>query len=226
MTLKNYFKMNYIVCFILCISGFISQAEVCEIQIKQKVLNLHYPQKTTADRPTVTFNLNGDTLITTFEVISKQINANPTLKVDEYPFMFDVAELFLSVDNPVLEKSDHYPYYEFEISPYGNSFEVLIPGHGKRNINNIQIGAKYEAHIEKFMDNKKNMLFKWTAKIEIPLEKLKWNRKSKSLYGNAYVISGVKPNKNYWSLFLPNMAKPNFHQPKYFSPIFESTCTH
>ena len=80
------------------------------------------PQNPSSPVPvTVTFAREGDSLIVHFKVTTAAIFAKPQLARDQYPYEFDVVELF--VRNA---KSNDPTYYEFELSPYDQALQVNV----------------------------------------------------------------------------------------------------
>ncbi len=183
------------------------QAAPCVLPQQKQVLQLSYPAQSPLRQPVdVQFELNGDVLSIFFEVRSSAINAKPTLGPGEYPFQHDVVELFISAGG----RGSPMPYYEIELSPYDQIFEVRIDDLKKPFINNIDMGIEHEV---------KRTPTGWTAQMSIPLEGLNWNGDPASIIGNAYAIQGRAPSRSYWSLSLPHQLKPNFHQPQFFKPL-------
>ena len=60
----------------------------------------------------------------------------------------------------------------------------------------------------------------WRARLIIPLQNLNWDQDPASIIGNAYAILGKSPQRKFYSLYLPLLKKPNFHQPQFFQSIF------
>lgn len=147
--------------------------------------------------------LNGSFLKISFEVTADEINSKPKFTPKDYPFQFDVVELFLSVGDDV------YPYYEFEISPHDQTFVVRIDT-AKKFINNAKVEWTHSAQLT---------AQGWTAEMTIDLAKLGWSGDIAKVKGNVYAITGKSPNRHFWSLSLPKMKKANFHSPQYFLPL-------
>lgn len=170
-------------------------------------LNLTYPAISTLKNPVdVRFELDGNTLRAHFRVRVKTINAKPDLGPKEYPYQRDVVELFISVSG----KANGTPYYEFELSPLDQTFEVRIDDLKKPFVDNIKMGIDHEA--VRTADG-------WNGRIDIPLRNLGWDGDPAKIIGNAYAIQGIKPNRSYWTLSIPPQAKPNFHKPEFFKPL-------
>lgn len=60
--------------------------------------------------------LENETLNVRFVVSAPTLNAKPALGPNEYPYQFDVVELFVSFSD------SGFPYFEFEVSPYNQTF--------------------------------------------------------------------------------------------------------
>lgn len=171
-------------------------------------LHLSYPALQNIVSPVqVNFELQGDTLHAHFEVTASEINAKENLAPNEYPYQFDVVELFVSVEGM---QSTHLPYYEFEVSPFNQELQVKIIDLKKPFQNGVQTG---------FQHSTQRTPTGWNADLFIPLENLGWNGDASQVIGNAYAILGKSPHRMYWSRSLPVQQKPNFHQPAFFQPF-------
>lgn len=184
----------------------------CQPQPTKKQLTLTYPQKSSLSvAPLVTYELEQNKLHVRFDVAMDptHINAKKKLAAGEYPYQFDVVELFLRVQE---HEGDVFSYYEFELSPYNENFQVQIDSNAgkKKFTNNINAGIETAAAIT---ENG------WVGELRIPLENLKWNGRPESLIGNAFAVLGKGPSRSYWSASLPPQKKPNFHLPEYFRPL-------
>jgi hypothetical protein len=65
-------------------------------------------------------SLADDALIARFSVSTPSLNAKKVLAQGEYPYQYDVVELFVTFSD------SGFPYYEFEVSPYNQTFQVRI----------------------------------------------------------------------------------------------------
>jgi hypothetical protein len=120
--------------------------------------------------------------------------------------MFDVVELFVTFSE------SGYPYYEFEVSPYNQTFQVKIPDKGQPFQEGVDLGLVSTATIRPGG---------WNAELKIPLKPLGWNGEPKKIRGNFYSILGRSSTRSYWSKFLLKAKKPNFHQPQFFQPLLQ-----
>lgn len=154
----------------------------------------------------VRISLEGDTLLAEFEVRTAEINAKKVLEKNEYPYQYDVVELFVSVTGA---NAKNLPYYEFELSPYDQTFQVIIKDPKKPFIEGVDLGLQHSV---------KRTTLGWTGEMRIPLKKLGWQGDPRTLTGNAYAILGKSP-RSFWSLFLPKQDKPRFHKPEFFKPL-------
>ncbi len=205
---------KFLIAFILLLTaGFstrVRASESCQTLSAEVPLHLTYPAQSGLMNPVdVRFEISGNLLKAHFNVRAAIINAKDVLGPNEYPYQHDVVEIFLSVAGP---ESDHLPYYEFEVSPLGQTFQVEILNLKKPFINNVATGLQHVT--AKTSEG-------WSADLIIPLANLKWDGQTSHIIGNAYAIQGVSPARSFWSLFLPPQLKPNFHQPQYFKPFFK-----
>jgi hypothetical protein len=149
-------------------------------------------------------SLADDMLIARFSVLAPSLDAKKVLAQGEYPYQFDVVELFVTFSEA------GFPYFEFEVSPFNQTFQVRIPGGGKPFQEGVDLGLVSSAT---------SVPGGWTAELKIPLKPLGWDGDPKKIRGNFYSILG-KP-QSFWSSFLPKARKANFHQPKFFQPLLQ-----
>lgn len=151
------------------------------------------------------FSVIQDYLYVKFDVGNKKINAKRELGADERPYDYDVVEVFVSVNG-----EDRLPYYEFELTPLNQTWEVRVD-HPKRPFaEGLKLGFQAKATMTKNG---------WQAEMWIPLKALGWDGDVKKVYGNAFAIQGFGKKRSFWSLFLPPANKARFHQPEYFKPL-------
>lgn len=198
--------------FLFCVSALAETSPTTTpatpTQAPIQTLTLAYPDHSTLNSPvTVQLSLEGKTLWADFTVKTPEIYAKPLLGPKEYPYQKDVVEVFVSVAGM---DSEHLPYYEFELSPYDQTFEVKINDPHKRFIEGVHMGLLHSV---------KRSSMGWTARMGIPLANLHWDGNPAKIIGNAYSVLGQSPERSYWSLFLPREAKPNFHRPEFFQPL-------
>ena len=148
-------------------------------------------------------SLADDALVASFSVTSPLMNARKVLTPGEHPYQFDVVELFVTFSD------SGFPYFEFEVSPYNQTFQVKIVS-AKEHHEGIDLGLTSTAQIAKGG---------WTAEMKIPLKSLGWDGNPANVRGNLYSILGIAKKRSYWSVFLPKAAKVNFHQPQYFKAL-------
>ena len=148
-------------------------------------------------------SLADDALIVRFSVLASSLNAKKVLTAGEYPYQFDVVELFVTFSD------GGFPYYEFEVSPYNQTFQVRIAS-AKQHQEGVDLGSTSTATM---------VTGGWNAELAIPLKPLGWDGDPSKLRGNFYSILGQGRQRSYWSAFLPKAAKANFHQPQYFKPL-------
>jgi hypothetical protein len=144
-----------------------------------------------------------DMLTTRFAITAPTLNAKQVLDATQYPYNFDVVELFVTFSE------GGFPYYEFEVSPYNQTFQVKILG-ARQHQEGVDLGLVSTATISQGG---------WTAELKIPLKQLGWDGDAGKIRGNLYSVLGPGQRRSYWSVFLPKTEKPNFHQPQYFKPL-------
>jgi hypothetical protein len=155
----------------------------------------------------VAFAIEGDSLLARFKVSATDIYAKRELARDEYPYEFDVVELFIRNAS-----SADPTYYEFEVSPYNQSLQVNVVEPRRQYHFGVKNGFTHEARI---------VAGGWEAEMRIPLATLGWNgTEPLRLIGNAYAALGANERRVYWSLFELPPGKPDFHVPSAFRPLF------
>ena len=174
-----------------------SNARACE-------LSLVTPATSVLKRPVqARISVADDILIAGFAVTSSSINAKKVLAPNQHPYEFDVVELFLTFSD------GGFPYFEFEVSPYNQAFQVKI-ANAREHHEGVELGLTSTAAIIK--DG-------WSAELRIPLKPLGWDGDPGKIRGNLYSVLGPARSRSYWSAFLPRAAKANFHQPQYFKAL-------
>jgi hypothetical protein len=177
-------------------------------------LGVVYPAKATLQNPVQmkadVVNVAGIRYLRAqFLVHTPNIYARRELGPGQYPYMFDVVELF------VADSADAVPYSEFELSPYGQTFQVRIVA-GQPFQNGVDLGLKSSVQI---------MASGWSGEILVPIDPA---IDPSTIVGNAYGVFGQAPRRSFWSAFPmagPDshgiLPKPDFHQPKYFAPLMK-----
>jgi hypothetical protein len=170
-------------------------------------LSLVAPMKSVLKKPVqVSVSLADDSLIASYSVSAPSLNARKTLGPRQHPYMFDVVELF------VTSSETGFPYYEFEVSPYNQTFQVKIVSHTQPFQEGVDLGLVSAANI---------LARGWTAELKIPLKPLGWDGDPKKIRGNLYSILERAPKRSFWSSFLPRATKANFHQPQFFQQLLQ-----
>jgi hypothetical protein len=100
--------------FVIAILLSCSQAIACELSLVTPARSLP-TNGVQADAKRV-----DDTLTVHFSVSAPLLNAKKVLAPGEYPYQFDVVELFVTFSD------SGFPYFEFEVSPYNQTFQVRI----------------------------------------------------------------------------------------------------
>lgn len=179
----------------------------------KKELHLVNPKKSKLKNPVeVQWNIDKNDLIVHFDVNTPVQHEKKNFVEGDYPFNYDVVEVFVAVNDP---KDKEFSYYEFEITPNKQRFDVKVnvSADGKKTSEyNIEVGAEATA-----VRTGKN----WSGSFSIPLKSLGWNGDLSRVRGNFYAIIGKKPTRSYWSTFLPQQDKAQFHLPEHFKPLFE-----
>jgi hypothetical protein len=170
-------------------------------------LSLVAPAKSVLKNPVrVRASLAGDALTASYSVSAPSLNAKKILGPQQFPYMFDVVELFVTFSET------GFPYYEFEVSPYNQTFQVRIISHTQPFQEGIDLGLVSAAKI---------VPGGWTAELKIPLKPLGWDGDPGKIRGNFYSILERAPKRSFWSSFLPKAKKANFHQPQFFQPLLQ-----
>lgn len=155
----------------------------------------------------VQFAFNNGIFEAKFDVKEHKTFVNPAFPRDESVWGlwdWDVVEVFLRAN-----ASD--TYYEFQLSPLGQFFELEIFEPRKKMNNKFRSDFSHQSTI--------TAAGAWSAIFRVPLKKIGWDEKPESIVGNAFAVLGEKP-RTYWSAFLPRQAKPDFHLPEFFRPFF------
>jgi hypothetical protein len=169
-------------------------------------LSLVAPAKSALKKPVqAKASLADNTLSVRYSVTAPSLNARKVLGPRQYPYMFDVVELFVTFS------ATGFPYFEFEVSPYNQTFQVKIVSLTEPFQEGIDLGLVSEATLRPGG---------WTADLRIPLKALGWDGDPGTIRGNFYSILEHAP-RSYWSSFLPRAKKPNFHQPQFFQPLLQ-----
>ena len=150
-------------------------------------------------------SLSDDALIARFSVSTPSLNAKKVLAAGEYPYQFDVVELFVTFSD------GGFPYYEFEVSPYNQTFQVRIVS-AKQHQEGVDLGSTSTAAV---------VTGGWNVELKLPLKPLGWDGDPKKIRGNFYSILERPPKRSFWGSFLPKAAKANFHQPQFFQALLQ-----
>jgi hypothetical protein len=168
-------------------------------------LSLVAPATSALKKPVqVRASLAGDTLTAGYSVSAPSLNARKVLGPQQHPFMFDVVELFVTFSET------GFPYYEFEVSPFNQAFQVRIVSRTQPFQEGVDLGLVSTTAI---------VPGGWTAELRIPLKPLGWDGDPGKIRGNFYSVLGRAPKRSFWSAFLPSAKKANFHQPQFFQPL-------
>ena len=169
-------------------------------------LSLVAPAKSALEKPVqAKASLADDILAVSYSVTAPSLNAIKTLGPRQYPYMFDVVELFVTFSET------GFPYFEFEVSPYNQTFQVKIVSLTEPFQEGLDLGLVSEATLRPGG---------WTADLKIPLKALGWDGDPGTIRGNFFAILERAP-RSYWSSFLPRAKTANFHQPRFFQPLLQ-----
>ena len=170
-------------------------------------LSLVAPAKSVLKNPIqVKASLADGVMTAGYSVTAPSLNATKVLGRGQYPYMFDVVELFVTFSET------GYPYFEFEVSPYNQNFQVRILTHAQHQ-EGVDLGLVSTAIIRPGSG--------WNAELKIPLKPLGWDGDPKKIRGNFYSILGRGSTRSYWSTFLPRAKKADFHQPQFFRTLLQ-----
>jgi hypothetical protein len=138
--------------------------------------------------------------------VADHIFGKAQLAAGEFPWQFDVVEIFVSVAGA----QANVPYYEFELSALNQTLALKIvdPKHLPKTAS--QFGVVHS--IEPVAGG-------WIGTLEIPLRNLGWTGNPQTIVGNAFAVLGEGRQRAYWSLFLPRQMHPSFHHPENFRAI-------
>src|ERR1700722_13867132 len=123
-------------------------------------LSLVAPAKSVLKKPVqVKAALADDILTVSYSVTTPTLNAKKVLGPKQHPYMFDVVELFVTFSET------GFPYFEFEVSPFNQTFQVKIVSH-----------ALHQEGIDLGLVSSATMLpHGWAAELKIPLKPLGWD---------------------------------------------------
>ncbi len=182
---------------------------------KSIILNcIHEVNQNKSIKPKITLNyfIENDHLNINFTVapyLNPLINHSYSLNQSSIGLWdYDVVEAFIAVSSN--NNTNLHHYYEFQLSPLNQYFELEIFEPRKK------LNEKYTSkflHISNVIDHK------WDAQFQIPLSSIQCKDKS-LLYGNFFSCLGNETERSYWSAYLPNQVKPDFHLPQYFRKLF------
>lgn len=182
---------------------------ICRPTYESLSLQLVNPATSLLKNPVeVHYELVHDTLNIHFKVHSPVLHKKDVYQADDYPFEFDVAEVFITTEDT---KAKKFSYYEFELTPLGQVYDLRL---------DVVDGKRKGVDIEPILTRARFSEKEWSASFSLPLHRIGWNGDPAKLRGNFFTIIGKSP-RTYWSAFLPKQDKANFHKPEYFRPLFE-----
>ena len=171
-------------------------------------LNLVNPEKSTLTEPVlVNYEIVNENLEVSFQVNTPVVHKKDVYGPKDYPFQYDVAEVFITVEDT---SAARFSYYEFEVTPLGQVYDLRL---------DVVNGKRTGVDIEPVLTQAQYSATQWSAKFSIPLKRIGWTGDTSKLRGNFFTIIGKTP-RTYWSAFLPPQEKANFHKPEFFQPLF------
>lgn len=186
-----------------------TSSALCTPKYEDLNLNLVHPATSPLSQPIkVEYAIVNDTLHVSFQVNSPVLHKKDVYDSNDYPFQYDVAEVFITVDDP---KAKTFSYYEFEVTPLGQIYDLRL---------DVVNGKRTGVDIDPVVTQARASAKEWSATFEIPLARIGWNGDASKVRGNFFTIIGKSP-RTYWSAFLPQQEKPNFHKPEFFQPLFD-----
>ena len=191
--------------------------------MESHLLNLVYPPRSVFKQvapyqvEVSTRLIEGGILEANFQVrsdFSPYVNPKLHLEYSQWGLWeWDVVELFVSCSGDADIRPLNCPYYEFQLSPLGQFFELKVFEPRKKMDQSFKSGFSHS--VERF--EKGN----WNAQMKIALEPLGWDRRPESVVGNAFAILGESPQRTYWSRYLDSQVKPDFHLPSEFMRLVD-----
>ena len=170
-------------------------------------LSLVAPAKSALKKPVQVKAWLADGIMTaSYSVTAPSLNATKVFGPGQHPYTFDVVELFVTFSET------GYPYFEFEVSPYNQNYQVRILTHAQHQ-EGVDLGLVSTATIRPASG--------WDAELKIPLKPLGWDGDPKKIRGNFYSILGRGSTRSYWSTFLPRAKHADFHQPQFFQTLLQ-----
>jgi hypothetical protein len=181
---------------------------------------LHCIHSEAFSRPavSVSLGLEGDELVARYEVSTPEIHADSSASRTEAVWGLwdhDVVELFVCAD-PGPDGSS-LPYYEFQVSPLDQFFELEILKPRKETNRLFRSKFSHQARITRQG---------WNAEMRIPLRAIGWKGDPSRVSGNAFAILGKSGERSYFSLFIEKQDVPDFHLPERFRRLLKTSDRH
>src|SRR5687768_17369645 len=112
--------MRFMLMATLFLFSSLAFAQTCDWTLPVNMERIAPDQTPLKAKVNVRFALENGMLLATFEVHNKTLNVKEKFGPNEYPFHFDVVEVFVSTSE------SKYPYYEFNLSPLNQTFTARI----------------------------------------------------------------------------------------------------
>jgi hypothetical protein len=169
-------------------------------------LRFSNPAQSAPSPVTVQMSIQGELLVAQFQVAAEEIFAKKDLGPTNYPYEFDVVELFVTCSD-----ASKPPYFEYEVSPFNQSLQVNVITPRQEYYFGVKNGFTHSAALTERG---------WQAEMRIPLMNIGWHGSGHEIRGNAYAALGQGEKRAYWSLFELPPGKPDFHVPAAFKKFF------
>lgn len=156
----------------------------------------------------VRYRLDQGDLVITFLISVPVKHKKDVYTEKDYPFQFDVSEVFLTFDDVTQKR---FSYFEYEVTPLNQTYQVRV---------DVAEGVRTSVELPDILSMAQTTPNSWETRLRIPLTLLGSQVDLEHLKGNFFAIIGKNP-RTYWSTFLPPQKKPNFHKPEYFQKLFD-----
>ncbi len=173
-------------------------------------LQLVQPENSRFQTPVqVNYSLDKHDLLVEFQVNAPVLFKKDIYATGDFPYEFDVTEVFLTFDDVV--NTSKFSYFEYEITPLGQTYHLRL---------DVENGQRRATELPSIEATARSTATSWATSMRIPLESFQQPVDLSRLKGNFYAILGNEP-RTYWSAFLPQQDVANFHKPEYFKNLLK-----